>query len=175
MKKGETDGCIMLISEPKEPPKESAADEDSENPSNDQDSPATGNQSSGERSRKASYSSLPSTNLSRKTSSVTTPSFSTTLVEEDVTKLFSRRTDSKGRHKRSLMELDNGESESNGEMTFHISNIIPETPQETEHLRKVPIDNLDHAPHVLAQMASLGVRRKRDVKRKPVIADLLNK
>jgi len=166
----------MLISEPKQPPptpqptvnghslrKLSFTNENNNEakypPSSDED-----------RSSRNSFSSVTGMNgvlTRRKTSSVTTPSFATSLQPSNAENSFSNPENSRTRHKRSLL---NGESEhresNNGEMTFHISNVILEAPSDSEHLRKVPIDNLEHAPHVLAQMASLGVRRKREVKRK---------
>ncbi len=166
----------MLISEPMMKSKEdsiplveenSAAKDDGSVENNDLSEADCGTQTSEERSRRSSCSSLPSTTterLTRKTSSVTTPSFSTAIRQDDVDNLFARNstTEPRRRQKRSLIH----EPESSGEMTFTVSNVLPKNPVETEHLRKVTVDSLDRAPHVLAQMAALGVKRKRDVARK---------
>ena len=112
--------------------------------------------------------------MTRKTSSVVTPSFCFTVPEirqEEIDDLFSSTQETTTRLKRSLAEASTDsleDSEGEGEMLFHISNAVPSTPTpaDAEHLKTVPVDNLEHVPHGLAQISSMGVKRKFDGKRK---------
>lgn len=155
VKKGATEGFLMLISDPLPQKTQTVSSDLSEEVVQDQSSIS---------SRRNSTSSVKETSsgtMTRRTSCVITPSFTPTILESEVEEILGRKNgvSRKKREISSELSIEKADAE---DMVFHISNVVPESQSEPEHVRKVSVDNLDYTPHVLAQMAHVGVRRRRE-------------
>jgi len=150
LQKGATEGVLMLISDPRP-----QTDAEASTPLLEQEIArdaldAVEANDTVPRSRRSSSTSQPSNTapVTRRTSSIITPSFTPTIREGEIEEAIEQTEGSRSRKKRSVNAATNDDKEEDSdEMVFHISNVTPEFKSEPEHLRKVSVDNLEHAPH----------------------------